>query len=123
YLLIPVDWLVYSYNVHRILAGDPAPVVQITEHAISPEGLLTLPPLMQSSEPVIRDGIESLLAEKALDEPQSPNQKPGWTSFQLVHEQLTRRLAPFVPEETQPDSKLRRQAAWQRLRVYAYQWY
>lgn len=128
YLIIPVDWLVYSYNVRRILAGDPAPSVQITEHYVSPEGILTLPPLLQSSDPFIREGIESLLAERAAAESNSPNQRPGWTGYQLVHDVLARRLKQLglpQPSESSPTPQLsqKRATAWDRFRQYAYQWY
>jgi hypothetical protein len=123
YVIMPVDWLVYSYNVRQILAGNLAPVVQITEHELSPEGILTLPPLLDASDPVIREGIQSLLEEQALNESASPNHRAGWTSYQRVHTLLARRLELLSPVEPDFASYQKRQAAWQRLRIYAYQWY
>ena len=35
YSVIPVDVVVVQYNVHRILAGDPAQSVQISVHPIA----------------------------------------------------------------------------------------
>jgi hypothetical protein len=123
YVIMPVDWLVYSYNVRQILAGNLAPVVQITEHELSPEGILTLPPLLEASDPIIREGIQSLLEEQALIESASPNHRAGWTSYQRVHTLLARPLELLSPVETDFDSYQKRQTTWQRLRTYAYQWY
>ena len=123
YVILPVDWLVYSYNVRRILNGDVAPAVQITEHDVSPEGMLTLPPLLQSSDPIIRDGILSLLESQKLTKWQSPNRRIGWTSHQLVHGLLERRLEVLPVVAVDSESSTQREAAWQRFREYAYQWY
>jgi hypothetical protein len=65
YLLavLPVDALVHSYNVRRILAGDPAPSVQIMVHPIRASGVLVLTPLANCNDEIIRDGVRALLAE------------------------------------------------------------
>lgn len=123
YLVIPVDWIVYTYNVRRILAGDPAPAVQITEHYVSPEGILTLPPLLNSSDPIIREGILSLLEEHRLTEANSPNQQPGWTSYQLVHSRLSRELSKLPSPQTDTSSNERRFENWQNFKQFVYYWY
>ena len=64
YAVLPVDAFVNSYNVRRILAGDPAPSVQISVHLTSSEGLLFLSPLLDCSNEIIRDGIRALLDQK-----------------------------------------------------------
>lgn len=121
YVVMPVDWLVYSYNVRRVLAGDPAAAVQITEHPISPEGILTLPPLLQSDNPIIRAGIHSMLERQAEADSQNPNHRPGWTSYQLVHASLSKELAKVPrPGPTPADD---RTPNWDKLKAYAYQWY
>ncbi|MDB5339561.1 MAG: hypothetical protein JWN70_5180 [Planctomycetaceae bacterium] len=125
YVVTPVDWLVYTYNVRRILAGDPAPAVQITEHEVSPEGLLTLPPLLFASDPIIRDGIRSMLTDRAqaLAAQRASYSNAGWTSYQMVHDRLAQRLSYF-PEETSPAvPEAKRSANWERFRQYVYQWY
>ncbi len=125
YVVTPVDWLVYTYNVRRILSGDPAPAVQITEHEVSPEGLLTLPPLMYASDPIIRDGIRSMLTDRAqaLADQLATNSNAGWTAYQMVNARLAQRLSQF-PDETNPKvSAAKRQADWTRFREYVYQWY
>lgn len=125
YVVAPVDWLVYTYNVRRILAGDPAPAVQITEHEVSPEGLLTLAPLMYASDPIIRDGIRSMLAVHVPTQAaqEASNFNAGWTGYQMVNARLAQSLSQF-PDGT--DSQVpvaKRQADWARFREYAYQWF
>ena len=73
FLLTPVDAVVTHYNVGRIIAGDPAPSVQITEHPISAEGILLLEPLVDAKNPKvpdeIREGVRAMLAEHAASRP------------------------------------------------------
>ena len=57
YGVLPVDWIVIDYNVRRILSGDSAPSVQITEHPISSEGVLRLAPLLECDDTLVREGV------------------------------------------------------------------
>jgi hypothetical protein len=66
YAVLPVDFLVHTYNVRRILKGDLAPSVQISVHPIDSGGILALYPLMKSNDEAIREGIKAMLAERAL---------------------------------------------------------
>ena len=63
YAVIPVDPLVHTYNVRRILSGDPAPSVQISVHPIDSAGVLVLFPLLESDDALLREGVRALLAE------------------------------------------------------------
>ena len=64
YGVLPVDSIVVNYNVQRILAGDSAPSVQITEHEISSEGVLLLAPLLECDDAVVREGVRAYLADR-----------------------------------------------------------
>jgi hypothetical protein len=125
YALMPVDSLVHSYNVRRILAGDPAPAVQISVHPIDAGGLLVLYPLTHAANPVIREGLRALLAERAAHAEVLAQRRSdqGWSSFQLADflflEKL-RRVRGDWEEDTDP---AQRTAALTRFREYAYQWY
>ena len=125
YVVTPVDWLVHSYNVRRILAGDPAPAVQITEHEVSSEGILALPPLLFCSDPLIRVGIRSLLATRAqeLAARQTSAADRGWTGYQLAHARLAERLAHYSAELNPNVPESQRATDWTRFREYVYQWY
>lgn len=121
----PVDMLIHSYNVRRILAGDPAPSVQITEHPIDSGGVLMLQPLVRAEDPIIREGIRALLAERALklDNLMRLRKTQGWTSFQAADQRLhseLQRTREHWSEYTAPDKRHR---ALERFREYAYQWY
>ncbi len=126
YAVLPVDMLVHTYNVRRILAGDPAPSVQISVHPIAPEGFLVLAPLTQSRDPIIREGIRAMLAEQELAARQraADRRRLGWTAFQLADRLLLDRLratrSDWAPYATAP---ARRAAALERFHDYAYQWY
>ncbi|NUQ64019.1 MAG: DUF4173 domain-containing protein [Pirellulales bacterium] len=121
----PVDPIVHAYNVRRVLADDPAPVVQVSVHPISSEGMLVLPPLAHSRDRIIREGIRAMLADRAaqLGSLVRRRQSEGWTAFQLADRVLLERLQAVRndwQEYTDPD---KRAAALNRFHAYAYQWY
>ncbi len=125
YALTPVDALVHTYNVRRILAGDSAPSVQISVHPISSEGVLVLHPLVACRDPVVREGIRALLAERALQaEAASRRQtQQGWTAVQLADRMLLDHLRSSCSDWQEYDDSRRRTAALERFHKYAYQWY
>jgi hypothetical protein len=125
YCVLPVDWLTTSYNVRRILAGDPAPSVQLSVHPLTTEGLLPLRPLLASNNLLIRDGVGSMLAIELerLDAKFDPLSPPHWTEYQIaereLHDDLTgmqNLLAPYRDPRVL-------QAARAAFDTYAYQWY
>lgn len=126
YSITPVDALAMRYNVGRIMAGDSAPCVQISVHAISSEGFLVLQPLVTCNDPVIREGLKALLANR-LDEAESQasqRQKDGWTATQIADQKLVqqlhtaRRFSASVGDEGR-----QRKAALEAFHKYAYQWF
>ena len=125
YVLTPVDTLVHTYNVQRILAGDPAPSVQISVHPISSEGVLVLPPLVHSRDPVIREGLRAMLAERALQaEATSRRQaQQGWTALQFADRRLLDQLHGVRSDWQDYTDPTRRADALERFHKYAYQWY
>jgi hypothetical protein len=126
YSLTPVDWLVHTYNVRRILAGELAPVVQMTEHDVNNEGILAVAPLARCSDPVIRDGVRALLAERAADADREVRrqQAAGWTAHQISDRVLRDKLAAARGDwNIYADRPAARQVALERFRKYAYQWY
>lgn len=126
FAMTPVDALVHAYNVRRILAGDSAPSVQISVHPISSEGILVLHPLVHSRDPVIREGIRALLAERA-ERAENALQLQilrGWTATQLADRRLVDQLRG-IRSDWQPYDADRtgRREALKRFHAYAYQWY
>jgi hypothetical protein len=120
-----VDALVCSYNVRRILNGDPAPSVQISVHPISAEGILLLRPLVGCDDEMIRDGVRALLVERleAAHLVAERRRLLGWTSYQIADQLVLDRLRASARRwETFPTTSARGQAL-QRFHSYAYQWY
>jgi len=125
FALTPVDALVHRYNVRRILAGDAAPCVQISVHPISSEGILVLPPLVHCRDPVIREGICALLAERAegAEDALQRQELRGWTATQLADRALADRLRGIRSDWQPYADRTRRAEALRRFHAYAYQWY
>jgi hypothetical protein len=125
FALTPVDWLVHTYNVRHVLAGDLPPAVQISTHPIDTEGVLALPPLVHSHDAIIREGICALLAERAIEAERIAKQREtdGWTSFQLCDQLLHERLQSSRAQWRPYLDNTRREAALQRFHKYVYQWY
>lgn len=123
YAVLPVDGIVMAYNVRRITAGDPAPSVQISVHPIDAEGLRTLIPLLDTDDPIIRDGVRAMLADELADLEADRAKGVHWTAYQVADERLYAGLveqqavlAPFADEQA-------RRAAREAFDRYAYQWY
>ncbi len=123
YFILPIDRWITQYNVQRVLAGDLAPVVQISEHPLSAEGYLELAPLLQCQDAAIRDGIAAMLANRhdlAVRE-EVVRLAGGWTARQLAEEQLLDQLNTVQANRNYTAEK--RFADGDAFRKYAYQWY
>ncbi|MCI0360047.1 MAG: DUF4173 domain-containing protein [Planctomycetaceae bacterium] len=125
FALTPVDFLVHTYNVRRILAGDLAPSVQISVHPISAEGYLVLGPLVDCRDRTIRDGVRAMLAQRQIDSQRvaAEHRRLGWTAWQLSEASLNHRLALQSSAWGDMADSNTRQAALDSFRAYAYQWY
>jgi len=125
FALTPVDTLVHTYNVRRILAGDLASSVQISVHPISAEGYLVLGPLVDCQDRTIRDGVRAMLAEREIQSQREAFQRRqlGWTSWQLSEEALRQRLSTQNSAWGDMADSVARKAALDSFREYAYQWY
>ena len=126
FAITPVDTIVTSYNVRRILGGDPAPSVQISEHPISAEGVLLLQPLLGCEDAKIREGIAAMLAKRQAEAQSlaAEREQEGWTTYQIADRMLLDSLdasaAKWAKYTADP---ARREAAWKTFKDYAYQWY
>jgi hypothetical protein len=121
YATLPIDAWIMRFNVSRILAGDLAPTVQITEHPTSTEGILQLSPLLKADDPLIRDGIRALLSRTAAQRQGEPPR--DWTRFQFAEEALKQQLAALQTTLSVDRDDNVRQQEWDALRAYAFQWY
>jgi len=124
FALTPVDALVHAYNVRRVLAGDLAPSVQISVHPVNAEGILVLPPLLESDNEIIREGIRAMLAERAIQfEGWARQEDQHWTAFQVADRLLSERLRAMRADWAAYLDPSKRTAALDRFHQYVYQWY
>lgn len=131
YLLavLPIDWLVYRFNSNQILQGNLPPAVQITEHELDLSAWLVLFPLVDCDDEIIRDGIQSRLAEMYFGEFRNPSvlqhreADRHWTGRQLVEHQLRLRLRDEATRWEVWSDPQKRERAWTRFKDYAWQWY
>jgi len=125
FALTPVDALVHSYNVRRVLSGDLAPSVQISVHPINSEGILVLSPLLNCQDAIIREGIRAMLAERAIQAERLAGERArlGWSSYQLADNLLLERLRAGREDWKEYVDASKRAAAIERFDKYAYQWY
>ncbi|MEX0713636.1 MAG: DUF4153 domain-containing protein [Pirellulales bacterium] len=125
FALTPVDALVHSYNVRRVLAGDLAPSVQISVHPINSEGILVLGRLLNCQDEIIREGVRAMLAERAIQGERLAGEraKLGWTSYQIADHLLLKRLRAAREDWKEYVDASKRAAAIERFDKYAYQWY
>lgn len=125
FALTPVDAIAVKYNVRRILAGDPAPCVQISVHPIGSEGVLLLEPLLDCEDPIIREGVRAMLAERD-DEADATAERQaqlGWTSYQVADSLVLKQLRANRSRWAAYRDRSLRAAALERFHRYAYQWY
>lgn len=122
YTITPVDYLVMRHNISRIVAGDNKPAVQFSVQTISPEGLLAIRQRYDAdshsiTDPVIRDGIDSLLRIRTQRLARNQNDR-DWTAFQFADHILLKNISPTpsIPSD-EDDSR------WQRFKSHVYQWF
>jgi Arc/MetJ-type ribon-helix-helix transcriptional regulator len=125
FAITPVDAIVHTFNVRRVLAGDLAPSVQISVHPISAEGILVLPPLLECDDPIIREGIRALLAQRAMDSARLAAEQGqfNWTAYQGADAMLQKQLAATQSRWSEYQDDAKRRAALKRFHAYVYQWY
>ncbi|QDV31823.1 hypothetical protein Spb1_37680 [Planctopirus ephydatiae] len=118
YAVLPVDGWVMTYNVRQVLAGNLPPSVQIAHHPTTTEGWLTLLPLQQAENQVIREGVVEMLTNH---ERRLKNVPPiDWTARQLADEQFLRAVA--LPENDSLRKRIK-PGAEDRFRSFSFQWY
>lgn len=126
YLVLPVDMLAHGYNMRRVLGGDLPPVVQLVAHPIDSGGALVLPALIDADDPIIRDGIRAMLADRHLAIRKNVHEQRtrGWTAFQLSDVWLKQHLDELEPYwSTLLEEQEQREQLLKRFHEYAMQWY
>jgi hypothetical protein len=125
YAVTPVDSIWVSYNVRRIMNGDPAPSVELSVHPVGSEGVLCMLPLVDCENPIIRDGIRSMLIEYLNYSEVRADSRSGqhWTAYQIADELVRPRLRASLANWPEFHSRNLRKESLERFHKYAYQWY
>lgn len=125
FALLPLDTIVVTYNVQRIMDGDPAPSVQIVVHPISAEGVALLQPLLDCEDPAIREGVAAMLAKRQAEAESlaASRSKLGWTTFQWADRLSLRELQDNSERWAEFQEDKKQAEALHRFHRYVYQWY
>lgn len=122
FIVLPVDSLVHGYNVRQILAGNPAPIVQITAHPIDDEALPVLLPLCELKNDRMRLGIQAMLTNRrtSLYLQEERNKSLGWTAWQKSSRDSLNALDGPHPTWQDFSSDSARDDAWRELSEFAF---
>jgi hypothetical protein len=125
FAITPVDWIAARYNVQRIMEGNLSASMQIGVQKLDLEGVLALPPLLESATPEIREGVAALIAERyqLLQYDLQRHQAFGWTAYQLSDRVALERFEAIRDKWRPYEDDTKRATAIQRLYDFAYQWY
>ena len=125
YGLFPVDWVAHKYNASRVASGYLHPSVMIAVKQINDEGIVPLLSLTEVEDPIIREGVLAILAEREHKiRRSSEDSKWHWTRYQAATDSLYPQLEANQEKWKHyvRDWKARRSAINQ-FRDYAMQWY
>jgi hypothetical protein len=123
YAITPLDYVAMRYNVARILRGDSAPSVQISEHPITSEGLLALFPLINAQDSLVKNGVTALLVTRRGELDAQRSESEHWTAYQMAVRLFLQRADGLPASASRFANEQSRQAAWMEFKTYAYQWY
>lgn len=122
FYVLPVDSIVHRYNVNQILAGQKAPVVQITYHEISDEALPELLPLCNVDDELISQGIQAMLSQRysPLKQDLDENEAFGWSAWQKHQKMVVNALDREREQWDTSGSIADRQDRWNALKNFAF---
>lgn len=121
YSVFPVDYVAQAYNVSRVRSGYLHPSVMVAVKPISDEGYFPLLDLVDVEDPIIREGVRALLAQRHEQLQKRPNRH--WTQFQASRHQLSKTLLANKASWTQYENQVDRENAIEEFKAYAMQWY
>ena len=86
---------------------------------------MALPPLLDCTNPVIREGVAALIADRhwQLELDHQRRQQKGWTAYQLSDEVALKQFQAVRDKWKAFEDASLRDAAIQRFYTFAYQWY
>ncbi len=124
YSLFPVDYVAHRYNAAQVRRGYLHPSVMIAVKPIDDEGVFPVLGLTSVNDPIIREGVLALLAQRQLEIEAKSAGDWHWTKFQASTDLLYDRLWKHQSRWTgYLDGTADRQAAIKSFQNYAMQWY
>lgn len=121
YSVFPVDYVAHRHNVATVNAGYLHPSVMIVVKSKDDEGYLPLFALTDHDDPIIRDGVLAILAQREAE--LDAMSAAHWTEFQAANWLLYRRLKENHSDWIRFQQTAARASAIERFRNYAMQWY
>lgn len=95
--VLPIDSLVWSFNVERIEAGQERPLLHLFEQNVSAEGVAPLAALLHHPDPVVARGVASRLSELRQRLHQQGAAAHRWTQRELARARALEVLATEAP--------------------------
>jgi hypothetical protein len=126
FTLFPVDFVAHRYNAFRIRQGYLPPSVMIAVKSKDDSGYLPMIDLVSVENPIIREGVRAMLAERQriIRAEESGASPWHWTRFQGATELLYPRLAERETLWKQYlDDDQKRIDAINQFADYAMRWY
>ena len=121
YSLFPVDYLAHRYNASKVKSGYLPPSVMIAVKQTTNEGVFPLLQLVDSDDPIIREGVLAMLAQRQIDVDE--DLPVHWTESQLSRRMLRQTLKSKANAWKKYANETKRETAIERFREYAMQWY
>ncbi len=124
YSLFPVDYMAHRYNAAQVAGGYLHPSVMIAVKPIDDEGVIPVIALTNVDDPIIREGILAMLAQKQLQIEAESEGEWHWTEFQASTDLLYKRLWQHKERWSKYlDGSADGRAAIESFQNYAMQWY
>ncbi|MBI5779143.1 MAG: DUF4173 domain-containing protein [Planctomycetes bacterium] len=82
-VITPMDVVVFKYNVHLILHGNPRSAVQLIVQPITAEGIPALIPLLDCKDETIRKGVAGILLREQENLRQLQDKEQRWVEREL----------------------------------------
>jgi Domain of unknown function (DUF4173) len=134
--VLPMDWIAHRWNTSIITQGRMSPTVHLAAQPLSDEGLLCLFELVESKEPLVRNGVLALLAKREINElpltssrmrnslASDSSLNSEWGEFQGAT-YLLRQKYDSISDELEPFRKslAYQERVWREFHQWAMQWH
>lgn len=95
--VLPIDRLVWSFNVARIEAGEGRPLLHLFKQGVSAEGVEPLAALLEHSDPIVARGVASRLLSIRSGLEGEEREARRWTQTEVSRSRALTRLDADMP--------------------------